>query len=171
MVCTPWGATGRTLAGGTAYPVAEVTGAVTEEERTVARSGPPAYAWDWFARQRLLWREARSRLAAAAAPAATRYHAVETRAEVLALLRSDYDRDPIVRGVVHEVVADVVFLGRTAGRFDDLGVTNAPRGMRWWWSVLTGETPEPSAPARTTEPPARTVAQLTLDEVHLGWGG
>jgi hypothetical protein len=27
---------------------------------------PPAYAWDWFARQRLLWQEARRRLTAAA---------------------------------------------------------------------------------------------------------
>ncbi|WP_052667215.1 hypothetical protein [Nitriliruptor alkaliphilus] len=137
----------------------------------MARSGPPAYAWDWFARQRLLWREARSRLTALASPVASRYHAVDTRAEVLALLRTDYERDPLVRNVVHGVVTDVVFLGRTSGRFADLGVPNAPRGMRWWWSVLTGETPEPrpasEVPARQrTEP-----AQLTLDEVNQGWGG
>jgi hypothetical protein len=137
----------------------------------VARAGPPAYAWDWFARQRLLWREARSRLTTVAAPAASRYHAVDTRAEVLALLRADYDRDPIVRDVVHGVVADITFLGRTTGTFAELGVPNAPRGMRWWWSVLTGESP--TAPAAA--PPRRALpdepAQLTLDEVHQGWGG
>jgi hypothetical protein len=138
----------------------------------VARSGPPAYAWDWFSRQRLLWREARSRLTAVAAPAASRYHAVDTRAEVLALLRTDYERDPIVRSVVHAVVSDVVFLGRTSGRFADLGVPNAPRGMRWWWSVLTGETPEPRpAPDVQAQQRAPEPAQLTLDEVQQGWGG
>jgi hypothetical protein len=135
----------------------------------VARSGPPAYAWDWFARQRLLWREARSRLTDVAAPAASRYHAVDTRAEVLALLRADYGRDPIVREVVHAVVAEVSFLGRTSGRFADLGVTNAPRGMRWWWSVLTGEDPAP--PATGARVPEAAPAQLSLDEVQQGWGG
>jgi hypothetical protein len=134
----------------------------------VARSGPPAYAWDWFARQRLLWREARSRLTAVATPAASRYHAVDTRAEVIALLRSDYGRDPIVRDVVHGVVADVAFLGRTTGRFADLGVSNAPRGMRWWWSVLTGEEPV-AAGAQRRRPPSEP-AQLSLDEVQQGWG-
>lgn len=138
----------------------------------MARSGPPAYAWDWFARQRLLWREARSRLTDLASPVASRYHAVDTRAEVLALLRTDYERDPVVRTVVHAVVTDVVFLGRTSGRFADLGVPNAPRGMRWWWSVLTGETPEPR-PAPDASPPhlAPEPAQLSLDEVQQGWGG
>ena len=135
----------------------------------MARSGPPAYAWDWFARQRLLWREARRRLTAVAAPVASRYHAVETRPEVLALLRADYPRDPIVRDVVHRVVADVTFLGRNDGRFADLEIPNAPRGMRWWWSVLTGEAPPTPAPATagTSDEPA----QLTLDEVNQGWGG
>lgn len=138
----------------------------------MARSGPPAYAWDWFARQRLLWREARSRLTSVAAPAASRYHAVETRAEVLALLRADYARDPIVRDIIHEVVAEVTFLGRTSGRFADLGVPNAPRGMRWWWSVLTGESPDqPPVGAARLPRPIEEPAQLTLDEVQQGWGG
>jgi hypothetical protein len=135
----------------------------------VARSGPPAYAWDWFARQRLLWREVRHRLTQVSAPVASRYHAVDSRPEVLALLRADYARDDVVRHVVHAVVAEVVFLGRTDGRFEELGVTNAPRGMRWWWSVLTGEPFEVLGPARTAPPPEP--AQLSLDEVHLGWGG
>lgn len=34
-------------------------------------TAPPAYAWDWVGRQRLVWVEARRRLAAAAAPAPT----------------------------------------------------------------------------------------------------
>lgn len=135
----------------------------------MARSGPPAYAWDWFARQRLLWREVRSRLTAVSTPAASRYHAVDTRPEVLSLLRADYARDSVVREVIHQVVAEVTFLGRTNGRFADLGVANAPRGMRWWWSVLTGESPE--APTASPHPRAAEPAQLTLDEVQQGWGG
>jgi hypothetical protein len=138
----------------------------------VARSGPPAYAWDWFARQRLLWREARSRLTAAAAPAASRYHAVDTRAEVIALLRADYGRDPLVRDVIHRVVADVAFLGRTDVRFAELGIRNPPRGLAWWWSAVTGEDTAGRSPAKlaasdAVDPPA----QLRLDEVQQGWGG
>jgi hypothetical protein len=136
----------------------------------VARSGPPAYAWDWFARQRLLWREARSRLTATAAPAAARYHVVETRAEVIALLRADYSRDPLVRDVVHAVVADVAFLGRTDVRFADLGLRNPPRGLAWWWSALTGEETS-RTPARVPDDEADAPAQLRLDEVQQGWGG
>ena len=89
----------------------------------MARSGPPAYAWDWFARQRLLWRETRRRLERASAPAATRYAAVETRSDVLALLRADYARDDLVRTAVHAVVAEVAFLGRTDVPFERLGET------------------------------------------------
>jgi len=42
---------------------------LTERDGTA----PPAYAWDWFGRQRLLWREVRGRLSAAgrSAPATT----------------------------------------------------------------------------------------------------
>ncbi|MEX0836384.1 MAG: hypothetical protein WD010_09850 [Nitriliruptor sp.] len=138
----------------------------------MARSGPPAYAWDWFSRQRLLWREARTRLTEIAAPAATRYHAVETRPEVIALLRADYGRDPIVRDVVHRVVAEVAFLGRTDVRFSDLGLRNPPRGLTWWWSALTGEEPAPPPqPAPPTGGPDLPPAQLRLDEVQQGWGG
>jgi hypothetical protein len=138
----------------------------------VARSGPPAYAWDWFARQRLLWREARSRLTAAAAPAASRYHAVDTRAEVISLLRADYGRDPLVRDVVHRVVADVAFLGRTDVRFAELGIRNPPRGLAWWWSALTGEDTSSPPPAHLAAPePVDRPAQLRLDEVQQGWGG
>lgn len=118
--------------------------------------GPPAYAWDWFARQRLLWREVQSRLVATTTPAATRYAPLQTRAEVLALLRVDYPRDAIVRATVDVVISRLAFLGRTDRPFSALGVRTPPRGMRWWWTALTGE--EIDAPA-TDPPPA---AQLPL---------
>lgn len=132
------------------------------------RTGPPAYAWDWFARQRLLWREVRSRLAATPDQAASvRYAAVETRTDVVPMLRADYPRDPHVRAVVDRVVAELAFLGRTEGRFEDLGLHNAPRGLRWWWSALTGEEPDahPAPAAAAAEP-----MQLDLDEVLGGYG-
>jgi hypothetical protein len=138
----------------------------------VARTGPPAYAWDWFARQRMPWRESRSRLAGTVTPAASRYAPLETKSEVVASLRADYDRDEVVRDVVHRVVADLAFLGRTEVAFDRLGVTNAPRGMRWWWTALTGEELDRPAPARPrSAPPGRGVgAQLSLEDVHEGYG-
>ena len=134
----------------------------------MARSGPPAYAWDWFARQRLLWREARSRLAASATPAASRYAALDSRSEVVAALRSDYPRDEVVRSVVHQVVGEVAFLSRLQTPFSELGVTSAPRGMRWWWTALTGE--ELDAPASRDTAPRTPGRQLTLDDVHEGYG-
>jgi hypothetical protein len=46
----------------------------------------------------------------------------------------------------------------------------APRGMRWWWTALTGEeldgTPDPARTASAAEP-----AQLSLDDVNEGYGG
>lgn len=135
----------------------------------MATSGPPAYAWDWFARQPLLWRESRSCLARTPAPAASRYAAVETRGEVVTLLRADYPRDALVRTVVDEVVAAVAFLGRVDASFDSLHGGTAPRGMRWWWTTLTGEevgAPRPSASAEAAVPPP----QLSLDEVMQGYG-
>lgn len=146
----------------------------------MARSGPPAYAWDWFARQRLLWREARSRLALSATPAAHRYAAVDARAEVVALLRADYTRDEIVRTTTDAVVSELVFLDRTDRTFARLGLHNPPRGLRWWWWALTGEDLDATAPVRAT---SRTQhAQLSLDglaesdlqvlmeQVHEGYG-
>lgn len=129
------------------------------------RSGPPAYAWDWFARQRLLWREVHRRLTARAQTRA-RYGALEERGAVLALLRTDYLRDPTVRGAVDQTVAELAFLGRTDRRFRELGFTSAPRGLRWWWTALTGEeldslTPEPSEPLPR---------QPTFDDITQGYG-
>jgi hypothetical protein len=50
---------------------------------------PPAYAWDWFARQRLLWRNVRKRLAVGGHPSAGRYRTAETKSDVMALIRRD----------------------------------------------------------------------------------
>lgn len=126
---------------------------------------PPAHAWDWFSRQRLLWRTSRTRLAAASGPVGARYQAVVDKPDVLPLLRDDYPHDAIVRDVVHRVIAEFVFLDHTDGRFADLGARNAPRGMRWWWTAITGEEVE-ALPARPA-PPAR---QLEIAEILTGYG-
>jgi hypothetical protein len=154
----------------------------------VAATGPPAYAWDWFARQRLPWRRTRERLAASASAAAARYGAVTDRRDVLPMLRTDYPRDEIVRHVVNEVVIELVFLGDVSRPFAALGVTSPPRGMRWWWTALTGEELDPpdatavEAPAEQTRldldlpaepnrrPPRDPSTQLSLDEVLEGYG-
>lgn len=127
---------------------------------------PPAYAWDWFARQRLLWREARRRLAVGPHETAPRYRATEAKPDVLALLRADYPRDEHVRRTVLAVLSEFAFLDRTDVPFADLGARNPPRGMRWWWTAITGEELETAAVATATRP-----EQLTLDDVHEGFGG
>ncbi len=133
--------------------------------------GPPAYAWDWFARQRLLWREVRSRLAASSTPAASRYARVETRSEVVPLLRADYAHHDTVRAAVDAVVRELVFLGHTDRPFAELGVRNAPRGMRWWWTALSGEQIDAPVAVRGRSPSvAEDADQLTLDEVLRGYG-
>ena len=147
----------------------------------MARSGPPAYAWDWFARQRLLWREVRVRLAATEGPVGDRYGALDARPEVLTLLRADYPQDASVRSTVDAVVAELVFLGRTDVPFARLGLRSSPRGLRWWWTALTGEDPDaaPTQPDAGTPPPAQLSlddladdrARLAMDEVHEGYGG
>lgn len=141
--------------------------------------GPPAYAWDWFARQRFLWREARLRLIASDTDASSRYRPVDARSEVVTLLRGDYPSDARVQRIVDDVVGDVVFLGHTNRPFRQIGVHNPPRGMRWWWSALTGE----DVDAVPNPTPVRTASQLSLDdlaeqdpqsamdEVHEGYGG
>lgn len=134
----------------------------------MADRAPPAYAWDWFARQKLLWRAARSRLAASASPLASRYATVEDRRDVLPLLRADYPHDVDVQRTVDQVVAELAFLGRTDVRFAQLGVRAAPRGMRWWWTTLTGEVLDgPGAAARASAkvPSAGLPEQLVLDDL------
>lgn len=131
--------------------------------------GPPAYAWDWFTRQRLLWQEARTRLAATGSRTAGQYAGLETRPEVVAHLRDDYTRVPEVRRVVDDVVRELAFLDRTGAPFDRVVSSTAPRGLRWWWSHLSGDDvpPPPPRPAgRRTIPDT----QLTIDEVLSGYG-
>lgn len=148
----------------------------------MARPAPPAYAWDWFARQRLLWREVRTRLAAGRGSAATRYAAVDTRSEVVPMLRADYPADPEVARTVDAVVGELAFLSRLEQPFASLGARNAPRGMRWWWTALTGEQlePPPSRAARTSAAPtpATQLALVDPDDVRQqredvlgGYGG
>ncbi|MEX2487237.1 MAG: hypothetical protein WD377_06440 [Nitriliruptoraceae bacterium] len=133
-------------------------------------SAPPAYAWDWFARQRLLWREARTRIAQSDSPAARRYARLETRNDTLPALRADYPDDAHVHDIVDDVVTEFVFLGRIDRSFVHLGVTNAPRGMRWWWSALTGESLDAPDTTRRAAGAAMLAGQLTLDEVLEGYG-
>jgi hypothetical protein len=134
----------------------------------VARTGPPAYAWDWFSRQRLLWREARARLAAQSDPVARRYAMIESRADVLAMLRADYPRDDAVRNAVNEVVATLAFGDRTDTAFAALGFHNPPRGLRWWWTALTGEDLDRLSAA--LPPKVAPPSQPTLDDVLRGYG-
>jgi len=134
---------------------------------------PPAHAWDWLARQRLPWREVHRRLVAEPAgrwPGAARYAEVDARSDVIALLRADYPHDETVRRTVDEVVAEIVFLGRTDVPFDTLGVANAPRGLRWWWARLTGEevTTAERVDALAPAPPEQLA--LRVDDVLDGYG-
>ncbi len=133
-------------------------------------SGPPGYAWDWVARQRLVWREARSRLARLDDPVARRYAVVSAKPDVVALLRRDYPTDDVVRRVLREVVEEVAFLGRTDRAFEEVGLRNAPRGLRWWWRELTGEDVTTSPPPRVGTPADREPEQLDLDDVLGGYG-
>jgi hypothetical protein len=124
---------------------------------------PPAYAWDWVARQRLLWREARSRLAASSGPEGPRYQAVIDRADVLACLRADYPGVPAVRETLHAAIAEVAFGGRTDVPFAQVGFRTAPRGLRWWWTAVTGEVLD--RPSRQTADAHAGPRQLTLPEL------
>ena len=175
----------------------------------MVKSGPPAYAWDWLARQRIVWQECRRRLLAADPDGSNRvtatgsggdvpdwaadhpdvvrstpsdpgehgasardYRTLDTRADVIGALRADYPHDRRVRGVVDAVVGEVAFLGRLDMSLAELGVRSAPRGMRWWWSHLTGR-PVPDVPSdspSTSEPAASVPLQLRLVDVLAGYG-
>lgn len=139
-------------------------------------ASPPRYAWDWFARQQRLWRAVRRDLAGLADPLGRRYALVEARDDVMDRLRHDYPIDAVVVEVVHRHVDAAVFLGRADRGLDALGIRNAPRGLRWWWSAITG-LPDPGRRV-----PTRGGRQLSLDvgvapdesaardEVRYGWG-
>jgi hypothetical protein len=97
-----------------------------------------------------------------------------------AAARADYPHDEDVRRAVDEVVAEVAFLGRTDVRFAQLGVRTAPRGMRWWWTALTGEVldgPRAAEHATSTVPEQLVLDDLAaldpepaLDDVAGGYG-
>lgn len=128
-------------------------------------ASPPGYAWDWVTRQRLVWREARSRLAASGGPEEARYRPVLDRSDVLACLRADYPSDSDVREVLHAVIAEVAFGGRTHVPFAQVGFRTAPRGLRWWWTAVTGEVLDRPRPAPGIESDQAGPQQLTLPEL------
>ena len=129
----------------------------------VRTTHPPAYAWDWLTRQRVVWTEIARRLAPSAdAPAGPHpdvpdwsdlvtpsaptpdadgprdWSSLRTRTEVIAALRADYPHDPQVRAATDGAVADLAFLGRLDVPLAARGAGAAPRGMRWWWAQLGG---------------------------------
>ena len=100
---------------------------------------------------------------------ARRYGLVSAKPDVLPMLRADFASDELVHDVVVDVVRDLVFLGNVDRSFADLGLRNAPRGLRWWWHELTGE--EVEAPPPAAAPSASDLPrQLDLDEVFSGYG-
>ena len=181
----------------------------------------PAHAWDWVARQRSVWREARRRLVAQGyvaapagrtgpsraeparpigdvpdwsrdhpdllradpttssdalpdrtAPSRRDYGVLDTRAECIAALRADYPHDPVLRATVDAVVGELAFLGRLDVPLHTLGVRSAPRGMRWWWTRLTGRDADEGRSGRSDGDELRPPVplQLRLVDVLAGYG-
>lgn len=145
-----------------------------------ASDSPPRHAWDWFARQRLLWRGVRRDLADEDPPVGPRYRLVDTRADVVACLRRDYPDDEVVRAAVKRRIDAEIFLGHAHRGLEGLGIRNAPRGLRWWWAAVTGSEVPGSSPPADLSPATRQLAldvaeaaddpRQSLDDVHLGWG-
>lgn len=139
-------------------------------------TSPPGYAWDWLARQRLVWVEAARRLAEATmlsrgphpdvpdwsslvvddgARQATSsgttdvprdWSTLGTRADVVAALRTDYPVDAAVRAATDRAVTNIAFLSRLDVALGARGVRSVPRGMRWWWTHLGGAEPTDVSP-------------------------
>lgn len=147
-------------------------------------STPPRHAWDWLGRQRLLWRHVRTTLAWAPEPIGSRYRLVDSRQDVMERLRADYGDDPDVTTAVRDCVLDDVFLGQAHRGLDDLGITNAPRGLRWWWEEIVDQDHGVETATRSVRPPQSKppgATQLALDlsgleaqermqDVQVGWG-
>jgi len=129
---------------------------------------PPALAWDWLARQRMVWREVARRLTLATSTArgphpdvpdwsdvaglgarrhdesaARDWSTLRTRIEVIGALRADYGHDAEVRSITDAVVTELAFLGRLDVPLERRGVLAPPRGMRWWWEHLGGAAAPP----------------------------
>ena len=100
------------------------------------------------------------------------YVALDTRAGCIAALRSDYPQDTTLRATVDAVVADISFLGRLDVPLHELGVRTAPRGMRWWWTHLTGRDSDErlSDPNVGDELAATVPLQLRLVDILAGYG-
>jgi len=100
------------------------------------------------------------------------YAALDTRAECIAALRADFPHDPLLRATVDAVVADLAFLGRLDVPLHELGVRSAPRGMRWWWTRLTGRDGDDgrSVPTDGDEHLSPLPLQLRLVDVLAGYG-
>jgi hypothetical protein len=97
---------------------------------------------------------------------------LDTRAEVIAALRRDYASDAELRRIVDTAIVEVAFLGRLDVPLQELGVSTAPRGMRWWWSHLGGPAPDDDRSELTGggEPFASLPVQLRLVDVLSGYG-
>ena len=153
---------------------------------------PPAYAWDWLTRQRVVWTEIARRLApspdapsgphpdvpdwsdlvdtSAAAPEAGTprdWSSLRTRTEVIAALRADYPHDPRVREATDAAVADLAFLGRLDVPLADRGAGAAPRGMRWWWAQLGGAPGDDGGAGAAARPSGRRARSEGLEEAPL----
>jgi hypothetical protein len=144
-------------------------------------SGPPAFAWDWLARQRLPWREVRTRLLADGdATVRERYAASDARHDVVALLRADYPDDERIRATVDAVVTELVFLGRADVPLSERGVSTPPRGLLWWSEHLgpgaastrdeRGPLDRPRATDAAVGAPTPHQLELALDDVLGGYG-
>lgn len=156
---------------------------------------PPAYAWDWFARQRPVWTEVARRLAAASATARGPHQDVPDwsdllgatdaigprsserpsrdwrklggRADFIAALRDEYPSDPEVRSITEAVVIEFAFLGHLGTSLMARGVLAPPRGMRWWWEHLGGAVATSSPARAVTHRPARVPSASRRDSESL----
>ncbi|HEX9766067.1 MAG TPA: hypothetical protein VGA36_04835 [Nitriliruptorales bacterium] len=99
---------------------------------------------------------------------AERYRQMDARPDVLTMLRRDWATNPAVRTIVEDTVADIAFMGRITEPFEALGLRTAPRGLRWWWTAVSGEPVEAvtAALARNLDDPE----QLSLGEILGGYG-
>jgi hypothetical protein len=162
---------------------------------TTAPMSPPGYAWDWFARQRLVWMDAARRLDATRDPEQGQPRAfpdwsalvsdgdsptadpalpdpgrdwstLRTRGDVVAALRKDYPLDADVRAATDAAVRTMAFLDRLGSPLESRGVRTVPRGMRWWWDHLGGAAVEPS-PRSAGSPSMRAAATPSARTVPL----
>lgn len=85
----------------------------------------PGYAWAWLQRSRPVLAELAQRLTGA--PPAPGF--VED-------LQATFSRDPFVRGIVADVVAEVAFRGRVPRRRPP--GAHWDRGLTWWAATLAG---------------------------------